>query len=443
MKKLLAVILCLLMIFLLTACNKSAKNTAYNTTNTSQATGTSSAASGENNPSVENGKNSSAPYTNNKNETNSLNQSNQGDSGIVASDILISNSSLNQPTQIATETSPKGSDPEDNNPLKDIDNGILENTTSKNMNMPENLKLLGTNSAKEENNSKNIKTLVAIYQLDGVVVNWITKDDMLYIIAKGNNQLVVINSKTMMAVSKVYLAGRPAEINLVGDEIYISLPDLCRIDVFSAKNYSKKSTIRFDHEISSFAVDGDYIYYSEDEQHCNVFKKNMSTNKIAKIIPDEGWLFYQPKLYLNKQDNILYVGETGCTGSALYYFDATTLKLKSLYKKNNYGIMNHTRDIFHIGDEIYWGNFRLSDTDAKQIEGRYGVVDYGSINFASKELVSTFEGIFLADTYECIVDYFKSGFKYDYLLVSESNNVFFRERGTYGNIIVGVNYSMQ
>ena len=105
--------------------------------------------------------------------------------------------------------------------------------------------------------------------------------------------------------------------------------------------------------------------------------------------------------------------------------------------------MNHTRDIFHIGDEIYWGNFRLSDTNAKQIEGRYGVVDYGSINFASKELVSTFEGIFLADTYECIVDYFKSGFKYDYLLVSESNNVFFRERGTYGNIIVGVNYSMQ
>ena len=105
--------------------------------------------------------------------------------------------------------------------------------------------------------------------------------------------------------------------------------------------------------------------------------------------------------------------------------------------------MNHTRDIFHVGNEVFWGNYRFSDTDAKQIVGRYGEVDYGSVNFVSEELVSTFEGIFLADTYECIVNYFDAGFKFEYILVTESYNVFFRARAIDKNVIIGVNFSIQ
>ena len=113
------------------------------------------------------------------------------------------------------------------------------------------------------------------------------------------------------------------------------------------------------------------------------------------------------------------------------------------FVKNNYGIMNHTREIFRIGNEVFWGNYRFSDTDATNIIGRYGVVDYGSVNYASKELVSTFEGLFLTDTYECIVDYFDADFKFEYILVSESYNVFFRARSINRNVIIGVNFGLQ
>lgn len=105
--------------------------------------------------------------------------------------------------------------------------------------------------------------------------------------------------------------------------------------------------------------------------------------------------------------------------------------------------MNHTRDIFHVGNEIFWGNYRLSDTNAKQTVGRYGVNNYGSVNFASKELVSTFEGLFLTDTYECVVNYFNAGFKFEYILVTKSYNIFFRARSIDKNIILGVNFSIQ
>lgn len=342
----------------------------------------------------------------------------------------------------APESSEK-TEPSENTTSGNIDDGVLKKVTSKYMSVPENMKLLGENEAKEENNSKTVKAKAVLYQLDGNVVNWTTENDLIYVITSGNNRLVVINSKTMTAVSNVPLAGKPAEINLVGDKIYVSLPDLCRIDIFSKSNLAKDPSLYFEHEVSSFCVDGNYIYYSEHDQHCDVYRKNIITNELTKILPDRGFSFYQPKLYLNKQDNILYIGESGITGSTIFYYDATTLQLKSLFRKDDYGIMNHTRDIFHVGDEIFWGNFRLSDTNAKQIVGRYGVADYGSVNYVSENLVSTFEGVFLTDTYECIINYFDAGFKFEYILVTKSNNVFFRARGIDRNIIIGVNFAMQ
>lgn len=314
---------------------------------------------------------------------------------------------------------------------------------SEKMNVPVNMKTLGTTSVTQQNNSSKIKATAVVYSLDGKVVNWVTENDFVYVITSGNNRLVIIDSKNMVPVYNTPLAGVPAEMNIIGDNIYISFPDLCRIDVFSKFDCQKETSIYFDHEVSSFCIEGDYIYYSEHDQHCKVFKKNLVTNELTMVKYKNSFSFYCPKLYLNKEDRILYIGECGSSGSALYYYDADTLALKSMFEKDDYGITNHTREIFHIGDDIFWGNYRLSDTNAKQLIGRYGTQNYGSMVFASEEIVSTYEGLFLTDTYECIIDYFDSDFDFEYVLVSESNNVFFRERFADENIIIGINFNVQ
>lgn len=466
MKKVLVIILSVLLVFSLTACDNATKNTDSDANDISQTANTNSVVSEENKPNNTN-KNSSSELTHSNDTNSNKNQSTQNNSSkstvtgsnkestqnnssknnAVTSSKSAVTSSNNQSTQnnsSKNNTATSSNNTVSNNTTSEnIDNGVLEKATSQKMNVPENMKLLGTDNAKEENNSNTIKATVGLYQLDGDVVNWTTENDLIYVITSGNNRLVIINSKTMMAVTNIPLAGKPAEINLIGDRIYISLPDLCRIDIFSKSNPAKISSLYFEHEVSSFCIDGNYVYYSEHDQHCEVYKKNLTTNELIRIIPDRGSTFYQPKLYLNKQDNILYIGETGTTGSTLFYYDATTLQLMSVFRKNGYGIMNHTRDIFHVGNEIFWANYRLSDTDAKQIVGRYGEGDYGSVNFASEELVSTYEGIFLTDTYECIVNYFDAGFKFQYILVTESYNVFFRARSIDKNVILGVNFSIQ
>jgi hypothetical protein len=322
-----------------------------------------------------------------------------------------------------------------------VNNGVLKESFSDTMKLPENMKSLQSGEADEANKSKKVTATVVMYRLDGDVVNWTTENDLIYVITAGNNRLVMIDSKDMSPVYNTPLSGMPAEMNIIGDEIYISLPDLCRIDVFSKETHELLNSLYFDHEVSSFCLDGNTIYYTEHDQWCSVFKKDLSTGTETPI--NDGSLYYFPKIYLNTEDRILYIGESHSSGSAIFYYDADTLQLLSFFRKNGYGIMNYTREIFHVGDEIFWGNYRLSDTNAAVQVGRYGVFDDGSVVFASEEMVSTYEGLFLTDTYECVINYAESGFNYEYVLVSESYHVFFRQRFSDQNVIIGVNFHLQ
>ena len=256
MKKVLVIILSVLLVFSLTACDNATKNTDSDANDISQTANTNSVVSEENKPNNTN-KNSSSELTysndtnSNKNQstqnnsskstvTGSNNESTQNNSSknnAVTSSKSAVTSNNNQSTQnnsSKNNTATSSNNTVSNNTTSEnIDNGVLKKATSQKMNVPENMKLLGTDNAKEENNSNTIKATVGLYQLDGDVVNWTTENDLIYVITSGNNRLVIINSKTMMAVTNIPLAGKPAEINLIGDRIYISLPDLCRIDIFS------------------------------------------------------------------------------------------------------------------------------------------------------------------------------------------------------------------
>ena len=451
MKKFLCLTISLILIICgFSGCKDNTQQPVLDITDNSQITGTNEVVSSEN--KTENSS-SDSTQTDNSNDTNTGASSDYSKNNTTSSSNrptiqnntnkdnskTSSNVTTSQTTQDNTTTSSDVTT-SSNQAHIDINNGVLKKATAQEMNVPENIKLIGTDDATEENNSDKIKATVAAYELDGNIVNWKTQNDLLYVITSGNNRLVVINSKDMKPVDNVPLAGKPAEINIVGNEIYISLPDLCRIDVFSKSDYTKTNSLYFDHEVSSFCIDGDYIYYSEHDQHCQVFKKNMATNDVIQISRE---YYYFPKLYLNKEDNILYIGETRCTGCKLYYYDANTLELKSKFSKNDYGMMNHTREIFHVGDEIFWGNYRFSDTNAKQIIGRYGEGNYGSVTFASSEIVSTYEGLFLTDTYECIINYLDSGFEYEYIILTESHNIFFRSRNVNNDTIIGINFNIQ
>ena len=426
MKKLTYIIVCLLLLLTLTACDMGNIVIQLDDAVLENANVDINVSNSKDNAETEHSVGTEEDTTQNENKDTDSNKSDSGNNNNNNNNNNSSNTNNNSNVQSGNT------------------GAILKEISNESMLIPVNIKQLGTTNVTEENNAKNITAKVIQYTLDGNVVNWISENDIIYVITKGNNRLVVIDSKNMSALYNVPLSGIPAEMNIIGDKIYISLPDLCRIDIFSKSDCRKESSLYFDTAVSSFCFDGNYIYYSEHDQHCKVFKKNLVTGESTQVRTDKIYSYSEPKVYLNKEDGILYIGERGSSGSAIYYFDADTLQLKSVFEKDNYGIYNHTREIFHIGDTIFWGNYCLSDTNAKQIVAKYGTADYGSVVFASKELVATYEGIFLTDTCECIVNYFDADFEFEYILVSDSYNVFFRLRSyTNGNIIIGVNFDMQ
>jgi len=428
MKKLVCVMISLLLLLTLTACDIGDININFDDAILENANLDINVPTGEESSDTENSENNKK-----EDETQSESKDTDGDKS----------NENNTNNNGNTNSNNSGSD--NSSSIESENNGaILAGTSTETMLLPVNIRELGTTNVTEENNAENMTATAVLYTLDGNVVNWMSENDIIYVITEGNNRLVVIDSKNMSALYNVPLSGVPAEMNMIGDKIYISLPDLCRIDVFSKSNCQKESSLYFDTEVSSFCFDGDYIYYSEHDQHCKVFKKNLVTSEQTEVKTDKIYSYSEPKVFINEEDRILYIGERGSTGSGIYYFDADTLELKSVFKKDNYGIFNHTREIFHIGDTIFWGNYCLSDTNANHLIARYGTADYGSVVFASEELVATYEGVFLTDTCECIVNYFDADFEFEYVLVSNSYNVFFRMRSyADGNIIIGVNFKLQ
>ena len=314
---------------------------------------------------------------------------------------------------------------------------VLRRVSTEIISVPKNLKAIATNDNTDYGIDESVQAAVTTYDLNGNIVDWTVKNDVLYVITKTNNRLTVINSNDLNDACYASLSATPAEMNIVDDKIYVSLPSLKRIDVFSKADCKLLSSMLFEHEVSSFCVDGVFIYYTENEGWCHVYRKNIVTNKVVQI-NDNNSLFSDPKIYLNKEDGILYVGETFSSGCALYYYDAKTLNFMSKFEKNDYGISNKTRKLFHVGNNVYWGGYCISDTNAEELRGRFGTDCDGSMLYASEKIISTNEGLFDANTYEYIVNYSEAKFDYKQIIVSESGKLFFKQNNTDETVIVNL-----
>ena len=87
---------------------------------------------------------------------------------------------------------------------------------------------------------------------------------------------------------------------------------------------------------------------------------------------------------------------------------------------------NYTREMLLLDGKIYWSNYCLSATADGGILGRYGSNDLPmSVCCASENWVVTRDGLFIADTYECVADFNAGEFNYFNMLLDEENNSFF------------------
>lgn len=236
---------------------------------------------------------------------------------------------------------------------------------------------------------------------EGNFSNLATDNNMVYSVFNSPNSIVAFDTDKLELIYGKTLPGRPGEIQVDGNNLLISFPDLKCIKIYNKKSFALVKSISLPQIVSSFCVDGDIIYYSEDNQHCKIFRTNLDTNETKNVVDDNNvpQFFYYPKLLLNKEKGLLYIGESGSSGSKLYYYNTSDFSLHSSFAKDNYGIMNHQRTMFLVNANVFWGGFRFASDNAGNVIGEYTGSYYGTY-YADENYVATRNGIYNTETYE-------------------------------------------
>lgn len=356
----------------------------------------------------------------NKNTDNSSSAIDSADKSISNISSLDENSSKNADTKgtessnanTATETSSEKSKTDSDKNSSNKNSSTISSSENKPSESSQEI-----NSSTEEKIEENLPDIVGgnenqdselvlgedygAYIYEGSFVGHVNDGNMVYSLFKSPNTIVAFDTDSLEVVYSSPLGGRPAEVQVDGNNLLISFPDLKCIKVYNKKTFSQIKTISLPNVVSSFCIDGDIVFYSEDDQHCKVYCTNLSTNVTETLARNDGVpnLFYFPKLLLNKEKGLLYIGESNSTGSTLYYYNAFDLTFHSMYRKNNYGLMNQRRTMFLVNDNVFWGGMRFGADNAENIIGEYGGT---STYYADEDFVITATGIYETDSYQYV-----------------------------------------
>lgn len=410
MKKLIGIFLCFVIIISFSACENNSKNTADNSNTSTE--------------SVSHKTDSDEIISKNDNSENNKKQNNSSKESSLKDNS--SKKSTKNSSSKKSNSSVWTPDEYDFTPPM-IDNSVEENIEA---GLP-----IVSGDDTDESSDLVLGEDYGAYLYEGMFVNLVTDNNTVYSIFNSPNVIVAFDTEELEVVYSKSLGGRPAEVQVDGNNLLISFPDLRCIKVYNKKTFEHIKSISLDNVVSSFCIDGDIIYYSEDNQHCKVFCTNLVTNETKVIIGNNNApkLFFYPKLLLNKEKGLLYVGESGSSGSDLYYYNTSDLSQHSIFSKDNYGLMNRKRTMFLVNGNVFWGGFRLDSENAKNIVGEYGG---NNTYYADKNFVITGNGIYDTETYGYLGDTQSS----EYMCVTSNKCLVAVFRHSPGNVVVAVPY---
>lgn len=218
----------------------------------------------------------------------------------------------------------------------------------------------------------------------GDLIGWLAEDETVYAIFEDPNCLFVFDAKTLNTVKLLYLPGHPTEVQLIDGELMISFDVLKRVSVYNTKTFEETRTIEVPYAIGSFCFNGDIMYFTEYDQHCDVYRHNLATGETERAFKSYGTenTFYEPTIRVDDPRQLLYIGESNSTGSKLYCYriNGTSLSLHSSFKATpkfepypvpDYGCRNSVRTLLQQGNSILWGCARLSASDVSQVITQY------------------------------------------------------------------------
>ncbi|UPM56215.1 YncE family protein [Gottfriedia acidiceleris] len=250
------------------------------------------------------------------------------------------------------------------------------------------------------------------------LTKWILDDpsNTLYSISSTDKKLFFINSSSLTIDKTLTLEGAPTDIIKSDGNLYVAIDSLKQIIVVDITKEVITQTLNTTSDPFQIVKDGDMIYYAENDQWCNIYAYNLKTNLDQKL-PIK--TLSEPALVINSDNHILYIGESGSTGSHLIYYSTTDNKVigTSNYK-NGYGFPFPSRIILFDGVNVYYAGRDFSPNDPNRFNGNFGNND--KVIYVNNNLVFTRTSIYNKDSHVKLGEY---GYDSD-LIASSQNSIF-------------------
>ena len=138
-----------------------------------------------------------------------------------------------QATEKATQKSTSTTNSNASTNLQGTNKNVLRRVSTGAMSVPKALKSIVNNDDISQSTNESIQATAVTYDVGGNIVDWEAEGDTVYVITKWNNRLIAIDSESKSSPCYASLDGVPSEMNITDDSIYVALPTLKRIDVFS------------------------------------------------------------------------------------------------------------------------------------------------------------------------------------------------------------------
>ncbi|WP_054940339.1 YncE family protein [Paenibacillus ihuae] len=188
----------------------------------------------------------------------------------------------------------------------------------------------------------------------------------LYAVSRETNELLFINKDSMQIDKRLIVGKSPEGMDMVDNRLYVALSGSTFIAVVNLDTGAVKARIPTKVKPSQVAVDGNSLYYSNNDQGSKIYRKNLKTGE-EKVIENS---ISRPSLVVNRKTHKLYASETEIFSDLLTVFDSVSGVKQAQVEPDGNGFSN----LVVNGGELYFGSLRLNPVNLSTISTTPGEI---------------------------------------------------------------------
>lgn len=190
----------------------------------------------------------------------------------------------------------------------------------------------------------------------------------IYAVSKDNNRLYYIRGGDLTVEHELPIGSNPTDIEYWNGKLYVALNGATKVAVTEASYTGKVEQIILDRNPFRIEVGGNKIFYVSTAQHQAAHAYDLSTGSITKGIV----YAYRQELLLDREKQVLYIGESGSSGSHLYALNAGDLTIKDKDNfDNGYGFPYPKQKLVKKGDLLFYDRFAVDANNLSMVRDDY------------------------------------------------------------------------